>query len=287
MRSIGVWIGWRPGMATRRCAPSCANCCAVSATWSVGLTAPCRAAPSRVSWWGCARRWRGWSGCKGSGIRGQESGVRVRSQGGSGVGRRRVGVVCRPSSVVRRRVSIPAPTLPRCSRPPSPTTRLPRSPRPASSAPASRPSSTASTWRRATPEPGSPTWRRSERARTGVKSLKVGYNKVFGYYIEVTQANTALVPADYIRKQTLVNAERYITPELKEYESLVLNAEERILELEGQLYRQLLGQIAAAAPRCSPRRTRSPSSTRPPRWPKWPRRIAMCDPSCPTISLLT
>ena len=88
-----------------------------------------------------------------------------------------------------------------------------------------------------------------ERARTGVKSLKVGYNKVFGYYIEITQANAALVPADYIRKQTLVNAERYITPELKEYESLVLNAEERILELEGQLYRQLLGQIAAAAPR--------------------------------------
>ncbi len=88
-----------------------------------------------------------------------------------------------------------------------------------------------------------------ERARTGIKSLKVGYNKVFGYYIEITQANAALVPADYIRKQTLVNAERYITPELKEYESLVLNAEERILELEGQLYRQLLGQIAAAAPR--------------------------------------
>ncbi len=88
-----------------------------------------------------------------------------------------------------------------------------------------------------------------ERARTGIKSLKVGYNKVFGYYIEVTTANAALVPADYIRKQTLVNAERYITPDLKEYESLVLNAEERILELEGQLFRQVLAQIAAAAPR--------------------------------------
>ena len=88
-----------------------------------------------------------------------------------------------------------------------------------------------------------------ERARTGIRSLKVGYNKVFGYYIEVTTANAALVPADYIRKQTLVNAERYITPDLKEYESLVLNAEERILELEGQLFRQLLAQIAAAAPR--------------------------------------
>lgn len=89
----------------------------------------------------------------------------------------------------------------------------------------------------------------AERQRTGIKSLKVGYNKVFGYYIEVSQANAALVPADYIRKQTLVNAERYITPELKEYEALVLNAEERILELEGQLYRQVLGQVAAAAAR--------------------------------------
>ncbi|MGQ9839666.1 MAG: DNA mismatch repair protein MutS [Anaerolineae bacterium] len=88
-----------------------------------------------------------------------------------------------------------------------------------------------------------------ERQRTGIKSLKVGYNKVFGYYIEVTTANAALVPPHYIRKQTLVNAERYITPELKEYESLVLNAEERILELEGQLYRQVLAQIADAAPR--------------------------------------
>ncbi len=89
----------------------------------------------------------------------------------------------------------------------------------------------------------------AERQRTGIKSLKVGYNKVFGYYIEVTTANAALVPPHYIRKQTLVNAERYITPELKEYESLVLNAEERILELEGQLYRQVLARIAAAAPR--------------------------------------
>jgi DNA mismatch repair protein MutS len=89
----------------------------------------------------------------------------------------------------------------------------------------------------------------TERQRTGIRSLKVGYNKVFGYYIEVTTANASLVPADYIRKQTLVNAERYITPDLKEYESLVLNAEERILELEGQLFRQVLAQISAAAPR--------------------------------------
>jgi len=90
---------------------------------------------------------------------------------------------------------------------------------------------------------------RVERERTGIKSLKVGFNKVFGYYIEVTTANAALVPADYIRKQTLVNAERYITPELKEYESLILNAEERQLELERQIYGQVLEQIAAAAPR--------------------------------------
>ncbi|HNT75125.1 MAG TPA: DNA mismatch repair protein MutS, partial [Anaerolineae bacterium] len=86
-----------------------------------------------------------------------------------------------------------------------------------------------------------------ERDRTGIKSLKVGYNKVFGYYIEVTKANADLVPAYYIRKQTLVNAERYITPELKEYENLVLNAEERISELETRLFRELCGRIAAHA----------------------------------------
>jgi len=57
-----------------------------------------------------------------------------------------------------------------------------------------------------------------ERERTGIKSLKVGYNKVFGYYIEITHSNTNAAPNDYIRKQTLVNAERYITPEMKEYE---------------------------------------------------------------------
>ncbi len=86
-----------------------------------------------------------------------------------------------------------------------------------------------------------------ERQRTGIKNLKVGYNKVFGYYIEVTKANTHLVPSHYIRKQTLVNAERYITPEMKEYEALVLNAEERIRELEGRLFKQICAQIAAQA----------------------------------------
>ena len=84
-----------------------------------------------------------------------------------------------------------------------------------------------------------------ERDRTGIKTLKVGYNKVFGYYIEVTHANTGTVPAEYIRKQTLVNAERYITPEMKEYETLVLNAESRIHEVENRLYKEVCTRIAA------------------------------------------
>ncbi|MBN1967588.1 MAG: DNA mismatch repair protein MutS, partial [Anaerolineae bacterium] len=79
----------------------------------------------------------------------------------------------------------------------------------------------------------------------GIKSLKVGYNKVFGYYIEVSNANVERVPDDYIRKQTLVNAERYITPDLKEYESLILNAEERLLEIEARLFHEMCDQVAA------------------------------------------
>jgi DNA mismatch repair protein MutS len=89
---------------------------------------------------------------------------------------------------------------------------------------------------------------KGERKRTGIKNLKVGYNKVFGYYLEVTKANVDAVPDEYIRKQTLVNAERYITPELKEYESLILNAEERIAEVEARLFHQLCDQVAARAP---------------------------------------
>ena len=87
-----------------------------------------------------------------------------------------------------------------------------------------------------------------ERERIGIKSLKVGYNKVFGYYIEVTKANTGLVPEEYIRKQTLVNAERYITPEMKEYESLVLTAEERIRQIESDLFHDLCDQVGERAP---------------------------------------
>jgi DNA mismatch repair protein MutS len=86
-----------------------------------------------------------------------------------------------------------------------------------------------------------------ERKRTGIKSLKVGYNKVFGYYLEVTKANADSVPADYIRKQTLVNAERYITPDLKEYEALVLNAEERIHEIEVRLFHELCERLSLSA----------------------------------------
>jgi DNA mismatch repair protein MutS len=89
----------------------------------------------------------------------------------------------------------------------------------------------------------------TERKRTGIKSLKVGYNKVFGYYIEVTKANLDAVPEEYIRKQTLVNAERYITPELKEYEALILNAQERILDLESTIFHQVCEQVGAFAER--------------------------------------
>ena len=86
-----------------------------------------------------------------------------------------------------------------------------------------------------------------ERERTGIRSLKVGFNKVFGYYLEVTHANTTGVPQEYIRKQTLVNAERYITPEMKEYETLVLNAEERILEIEERIFHEISRQVASSA----------------------------------------
>jgi len=88
-----------------------------------------------------------------------------------------------------------------------------------------------------------------ERERTGIKTLKVGYNKVFGYYIEVTRANSSSVPQDYIRKQTLVNGERFITPDLKEYETLVLNAEDRIKDIEQRLFKQICEQLASSSKR--------------------------------------
>ncbi len=84
-----------------------------------------------------------------------------------------------------------------------------------------------------------------EVERTGITSLKVGYNNIFGYYLEVTNTHKDKVPEEWIRKQTLTNAERYITPELKEYETRILGAEERILSLEAQLYEQLLSALMA------------------------------------------
>ena len=88
-----------------------------------------------------------------------------------------------------------------------------------------------------------------ERERTGIASLKVRFNKVFGYYIEVTKAHLAQVPADYIRKQTLVGSERFLTPELKDYEDKVLQAEERIGELEHKLFAEVREAVARETPR--------------------------------------
>ncbi|MBC7795620.1 MAG: DNA mismatch repair protein MutS [Pyrinomonadaceae bacterium] len=82
-----------------------------------------------------------------------------------------------------------------------------------------------------------------ERARSGIKSLRVTYNKIFGYFIEVTKSNLHLVPNDFVRKQTLVNAERFVTLELKEYESLVLNSQQRLSELEKSVFRQVCAEI--------------------------------------------
>jgi len=88
-----------------------------------------------------------------------------------------------------------------------------------------------------------------ERARTGIGSLKVRYNSVFGYYIEITKANKALAPADYERKQTLVNAERFTTPELKEYEVKILTAHDRSIEIEKRLFAELRRAVLEAAGR--------------------------------------
>jgi DNA mismatch repair protein MutS len=88
-----------------------------------------------------------------------------------------------------------------------------------------------------------------ERARTGIGSLKVRYNSVFGYYIEITKANLAMAPADYERKQTLVNAERFTTPELKEYEVKILTAHDRCIEIEKRIFADLRKSVLEAAGR--------------------------------------
>ncbi len=88
-----------------------------------------------------------------------------------------------------------------------------------------------------------------ERQRTGIASLKVKFNSIFGYYLEVSKANLHLAPADYERKQTLVNAERFTTPELKEYESKILDAQEKIVDIERRLFAELRSAIAGEARR--------------------------------------
>jgi DNA mismatch repair protein MutS len=90
---------------------------------------------------------------------------------------------------------------------------------------------------------------RQEQEKTGIKSLKVGYNKVFGYYIEVSNSNLAQVPEHYIRKQTLVGGERFFTPELKEYETTILNARDRLSELETNIFQRVCRQVATASER--------------------------------------
>jgi DNA mismatch repair protein MutS len=88
-------------------------------------------------------------------------------------------------------------------------------------------------------------FQQKERERSGIKSLKVGYNKVFGYYIEVTNANSSQVPDDYIRKQTMSNAERFFTPELKEKESLILTANEKAIALEYETFTEIVQTLSA------------------------------------------
>ena len=90
---------------------------------------------------------------------------------------------------------------------------------------------------------------RSERDRTGIRSLKVGYNKVFGYYLEVTRPNLALVPEDYVRKQTIANGERFITAPLKEAESRILSSDEEIAALEREVLADLSARVTAHAGR--------------------------------------
>ena len=88
-----------------------------------------------------------------------------------------------------------------------------------------------------------------ERERTGIKTLKISYNKVFGYYIEIRKSNTLEIPDDYVRKQTLANCERYITPKLKEAENFILGAGERILTLESELYRGVVEKLKSQSDR--------------------------------------
>jgi DNA mismatch repair protein MutS len=117
-----------------------------------------------------------------------------------------------------------------------------------------------------------------ERQRTGIPSLKVGYNAVFGYYLEVSKPHLNKVPAEYIRKQTLANAERFITPELKEQEAILLGAEERINALELSCFRACGARLPAARHSCSRWRRRLPSGMCCALSPRTPCATAMCAP---------
>ncbi len=108
-----------------------------------------------------------------------------------------------------------------------------------------------------------------EAQRTGISNLKVGFNKVFGYYIEVTNSHGHKIPENYIRKQTVKNAERYITPELKEYEEKVLTADERSKELEYELFIELRNFVAAQVRRLQDTAAALRKSMCWPRWPIW------------------
>ena len=119
-----------------------------------------------------------------------------------------------------------------------------------------------------------------ERKRTGIGSLKIRFNQIFGYYMEISKPNLHLAPADYERKQTLVNAERFTSPELKEYERKILAADERILEIERQLFVEIRSSIAAqAACVYDAPLERSRSSTCSRRLPSWPPTAATRAPS--------
>ena len=120
-----------------------------------------------------------------------------------------------------------------------------------------------------------------ERERTGIPSLKVGFNKVFGYYLEVTNTHAARVPADYERRQTLATAERYVTPELKEYEARVLGAEERMADPRGGAVRRLAGR-GRPGDRADPahRAGAGPARRVGRRWPSGRWRAATCGPRC-------
>ena len=126
-----------------------------------------------------------------------------------------------------------------------------------------------------------------ERARTGLSSLRVRFNRVFGYGIEVTHAQAARAPAEYVRRQTLAGAERYVTPELKEYEAKVLGAEERGAGSSTSCSTTSAAGWRRGPPICWPPRGRWPPSMSWPGWPRSPTRAATCGPSWTTAACST